>query len=157
MGPSRNNQRDFDAVVSGFLFSVCVYFLFPSTPPPPEGTAVHLLDGTTRPHLFVDSRLTFCFPLVCMQLRSTVLSSKRHDTLRSLRCLTDHFSSASLMYIFCKSALSSLFVLPQINCVTFPLPGEGPEQQLLKPDEWSYCDYFWVSSAATGKIFLVIF
>uniref|UniRef100_A0AAQ5ZU52 Growth arrest-specific 7a n=1 Tax=Amphiprion ocellaris TaxID=80972 RepID=A0AAQ5ZU52_AMPOC len=31
----------------------------------------------------------------------------------------------------------------QINCVTFPLPGEGPEQQLLKPDEWSYCDYFW--------------
>uniref|UniRef100_A0A8C2WY66 Growth arrest specific 7 n=1 Tax=Cyclopterus lumpus TaxID=8103 RepID=A0A8C2WY66_CYCLU len=34
-----------------------------------------------------------------------------------------------------------------INCVTFPLPGEGPEQQLLKPKEWSYCDYFWVSSA----------
>ncbi|XP_036945669.1 growth arrest-specific protein 7a isoform X5 [Acanthopagrus latus] len=31
----------------------------------------------------------------------------------------------------------------QINCVTFPLPGEGPEQQLLKPNEWSYCDYFW--------------
>uniref|UniRef100_A0A671WZ43 Growth arrest specific 7 n=1 Tax=Sparus aurata TaxID=8175 RepID=A0A671WZ43_SPAAU len=30
-----------------------------------------------------------------------------------------------------------------INCVTFPLPGEGPEQQLLKPNEWSYCDYFW--------------
>ncbi|CAK6968882.1 growth arrest-specific protein 7a isoform X2 [Scomber scombrus] len=30
-----------------------------------------------------------------------------------------------------------------INCVTFPLPGEGPEQQLLKPTEWSYCDYFW--------------
>uniref|UniRef100_A0A8C2WXZ3 Growth arrest specific 7 n=1 Tax=Cyclopterus lumpus TaxID=8103 RepID=A0A8C2WXZ3_CYCLU len=30
-----------------------------------------------------------------------------------------------------------------INCVTFPLPGEGPEQQLLKPKEWSYCDYFW--------------
>ncbi|CAB1418976.1 unnamed protein product [Pleuronectes platessa] len=30
-----------------------------------------------------------------------------------------------------------------INCVTFPLPGEGPEQQLLKPSEWSYCDYFW--------------
>jgi len=20
-----------------------------------------------------------------------------------------------------------------------------PEQQLLKPSEWSYCDYFWVS------------
>ncbi|MEQ2224657.1 Growth arrest-specific protein 7 [Ilyodon furcidens] len=31
----------------------------------------------------------------------------------------------------------------RINCVTFPLPGEGPEQQLLKPNEWSYCDYFW--------------
>lgn len=30
-----------------------------------------------------------------------------------------------------------------INCVTFPLAGEGPEQQLLKPNEWSYCDYFW--------------
>uniref|UniRef100_A0A4W6E968 Growth arrest specific 7 n=1 Tax=Lates calcarifer TaxID=8187 RepID=A0A4W6E968_LATCA len=37
-------------------------------------------------------------------------------------------------------SVSSLF---QINCVTFPLPGEGPEQQLLKPNEWSYCDYFW--------------
>uniref|UniRef100_A0A674NLH4 Growth arrest-specific 7a n=1 Tax=Takifugu rubripes TaxID=31033 RepID=A0A674NLH4_TAKRU len=36
-----------------------------------------------------------------------------------------------------------LFVSLQINCVTFPLPGEGPEQQLLKPNEWSYCDYFW--------------
>ncbi|XP_077940293.1 growth arrest-specific protein 7a isoform X4 [Gasterosteus aculeatus] len=33
--------------------------------------------------------------------------------------------------------------LKQINCVTFPLPGEGPEQQLLKPNEWSYCDFFW--------------
>uniref|UniRef100_A0A3P9N592 Growth arrest specific 7 n=1 Tax=Poecilia reticulata TaxID=8081 RepID=A0A3P9N592_POERE len=30
-----------------------------------------------------------------------------------------------------------------VNCVTFPLPGDGPEQQLLKPNEWSYCDYFW--------------
>lgn len=46
----------------------------------------------------------------------------------------------------CFSSPSCLltFVL-QINCVTFPLPGEGPEQQLLKPNEWSYCDYFWVS------------
>lgn len=42
-----------------------------------------------------------------------------------------------------------LLSLLQINCVTFPLPGEGPEQQLLKPNEWSYCDYFWVSSAQT--------
>uniref|UniRef100_A0A8C9TD19 Growth arrest specific 7 n=1 Tax=Scleropages formosus TaxID=113540 RepID=A0A8C9TD19_SCLFO len=30
-----------------------------------------------------------------------------------------------------------------INCVTFPLPMNVPEQQLLKPNEWSYCDYFW--------------
>ncbi|XP_061823126.1 growth arrest-specific protein 7-like isoform X1 [Nerophis lumbriciformis] len=30
-----------------------------------------------------------------------------------------------------------------INCVTFPLPASMPEQQLLKPNEWSYCDYFW--------------
>ncbi|KAG7236462.1 hypothetical protein INR49_000940 [Caranx melampygus] len=30
-----------------------------------------------------------------------------------------------------------------INCVTFPSPACMPEQQLLKPDEWSYCDYFW--------------
>uniref|UniRef100_A0A8C2K2J6 Growth arrest specific 7 n=1 Tax=Cyprinus carpio TaxID=7962 RepID=A0A8C2K2J6_CYPCA len=32
---------------------------------------------------------------------------------------------------------------PAINCVTFPLPLHMSEQQLLKPDEWSYCDYFW--------------
>ncbi|XP_016093995.1 growth arrest-specific protein 7-like [Sinocyclocheilus grahami] len=30
-----------------------------------------------------------------------------------------------------------------INCVTFPVPTSAPEQQLLKPSEWSYCDYFW--------------
>ncbi|XP_019720021.1 growth arrest-specific protein 7 isoform X2 [Hippocampus comes] len=30
-----------------------------------------------------------------------------------------------------------------INCVTFPLPAAMSEQQLLKPNEWSYCDYFW--------------
>ncbi|XP_028297803.1 growth arrest-specific protein 7-like isoform X2 [Gouania willdenowi] len=30
---------------------------------------------------------------------------------------------------------------PQINCVTFPTC--WTEQQLLKPHEWSYCDYFW--------------
>uniref|UniRef100_A0A3Q4MPS0 Growth arrest specific 7 n=1 Tax=Neolamprologus brichardi TaxID=32507 RepID=A0A3Q4MPS0_NEOBR len=30
-----------------------------------------------------------------------------------------------------------------INCVTFPSPACMPEQQLLKPSEWSYCDYFW--------------
>uniref|UniRef100_A0A8C7ZBF8 Growth arrest specific 7 n=1 Tax=Oryzias sinensis TaxID=183150 RepID=A0A8C7ZBF8_9TELE len=30
-----------------------------------------------------------------------------------------------------------------INCVTFPSPSCITEQQLLKPNEWSYCDYFW--------------
>ncbi|XP_041076069.1 growth arrest-specific protein 7-like isoform X2 [Polyodon spathula] len=30
-----------------------------------------------------------------------------------------------------------------INCVTFPHPNTMPEQELLKPGEWSYCDYFW--------------
>ncbi|XP_076852903.1 growth arrest-specific protein 7a isoform X2 [Brachyhypopomus gauderio] len=30
-----------------------------------------------------------------------------------------------------------------INFVTFPLSQSTPEQQLLKPSEWSYCDYFW--------------
>ncbi|NWT45558.1 GAS7 protein, partial [Chroicocephalus maculipennis] len=41
--------------------------------------------------------------------------------------------------------LSSLGIPPEqeINCVTFPHPDVMPEQQLLKPSEWSYCDYFW--------------
>ncbi|XP_033896152.3 growth arrest-specific protein 7-like isoform X2 [Acipenser ruthenus] len=30
-----------------------------------------------------------------------------------------------------------------VNCVTFPHPSTMPEQELLKPGEWSYCDYFW--------------
>ncbi|XP_077481447.1 growth arrest-specific protein 7 isoform X1 [Stigmatopora argus] len=30
-----------------------------------------------------------------------------------------------------------------INCVTIPLSTSMSEQQLLKPNEWSYCDYFW--------------
>lgn len=38
----------------------------------------------------------------------------------------------------------------QINCVTFPHPDTMPEQQLLKPTEWSYCDYFWVSGASVS-------
>uniref|UniRef100_A0A8C7LFC7 Growth arrest specific 7 n=1 Tax=Oncorhynchus kisutch TaxID=8019 RepID=A0A8C7LFC7_ONCKI len=40
-------------------------------------------------------------------------------------------------------SLSLFHSLFQMNCVTFPLPMSMPEQQLLKPDEWSYCDYFW--------------
>ncbi|TNN50626.1 Growth arrest-specific protein 7 [Liparis tanakae] len=31
-----------------------------------------------------------------------------------------------------------------INCVTFPSLSSMPEQQLLKPNEWSYCDFFWM-------------
>ncbi|XP_032899988.1 growth arrest-specific protein 7 isoform X2 [Amblyraja radiata] len=33
--------------------------------------------------------------------------------------------------------------LMTINCVTFPHPDVMSEQQLLKPADWSYCDYFW--------------
>lgn len=55
------------------------------------------------------------------------------------------FSSANkfhyLLTIFC----FFFFFFKQINCVTFPHPDIMPEQQLLKPSEWSYCDYFWVS------------
>uniref|UniRef100_A0A8D2PUL6 Growth arrest specific 7 n=1 Tax=Zosterops lateralis melanops TaxID=1220523 RepID=A0A8D2PUL6_ZOSLA len=45
------------------------------------------------------------------------------------------------------SSQETLCSLPKyhhmINCVTFPHPDVMPEQQLLKPSEWSYCDYFW--------------
>lgn len=34
---------------------------------------------------------------------------------------------------------------PQINYVTFPSLACMTEQQLLKPKEWSYCDFFWVN------------
>ncbi|NWH18777.1 GAS7 protein, partial [Grus americana] len=42
-----------------------------------------------------------------------------------------------LVTLFC------FFFFLQINSVTFPHPDIMPEQQLLKPSEWSYCDYFW--------------
>uniref|UniRef100_A0A9J7YBN0 Growth arrest specific 7 n=1 Tax=Cyprinus carpio carpio TaxID=630221 RepID=A0A9J7YBN0_CYPCA len=38
---------------------------------------------------------------------------------------------------------NQLVEMCNINSVTFPLPLHMSEQQLLKPDEWSYCDYFW--------------
>lgn len=47
---------------------------------------------------------------------------------------------------------SLLFCALQINCVTFPHPDTMPEQQLLKPTEWSYCDYFWVSAASVSPV-----
>lgn len=44
-----------------------------------------------------------------------------------------------------------------VNCVTFPVLSCLSEQPLLKPHEWSYCDYFWAdrkeaqaNSALTG-------
>jgi hypothetical protein len=46
------------------------------------------------------------------------------------------------------TAFFSQFCTLQINCVTFPHPDTMPEQQLLKPTEWSYCDYFWVGTAS---------
>lgn len=49
------------------------------------------------------------------------------------------------------TAFFSPFCTLQINCVTFPHPDTMPEQQLLKPTEWSYCDYFWVG-AASGSL-----
>ncbi|KFW76105.1 Growth arrest-specific protein 7, partial [Manacus vitellinus] len=42
-----------------------------------------------------------------------------------------------------KQQQAQLSVTTVINCVTFPHPDVMPEQQLLKPSEWSYCDYFW--------------
>uniref|UniRef100_A0A8C2ZU62 Growth arrest specific 7 n=1 Tax=Cyclopterus lumpus TaxID=8103 RepID=A0A8C2ZU62_CYCLU len=41
------------------------------------------------------------------------------------------------------SLVSKSSTEPQINCVTFPSLACMPEQQLLKPNEWSYCDFFW--------------
>ncbi|XP_059901082.1 growth arrest-specific protein 7a [Gadus macrocephalus] len=52
--------------------------------------------------------------------------------------LRNWFHKSTLILTRCGSV--AMF---QVNCVTFPLPGEGPEQQLLKPNDWSYCDYFW--------------
>ncbi|TRY84991.1 hypothetical protein DNTS_016181, partial [Danionella cerebrum] len=42
---------------------------------------------------------------------------------------------------YCHRGQASVYV-HVINCVTFP--ELATDQQLLKPDEWSYCDYFWV-------------
>uniref|UniRef100_A0A8D3BVK8 Growth arrest specific 7 n=1 Tax=Scophthalmus maximus TaxID=52904 RepID=A0A8D3BVK8_SCOMX len=53
------------------------------------------------------------------------------------------FLTASLNCPPCGAVSLPLLSLSQINCVTFPSPVCMPEQQLLKPNEWSYCDYFW--------------
>uniref|UniRef100_A0A8C9XVQ1 Growth arrest specific 7 n=1 Tax=Sander lucioperca TaxID=283035 RepID=A0A8C9XVQ1_SANLU len=57
-------------------------------------------------------------------------------------CSSTQFLKGTNMSLLSVISVFLLFSL-QINCVTFPLPGESPEQQLLKPNEWSYCDYFW--------------
>lgn len=98
---------------------------------------------SSSPHTF-----THAWPFSC----------HAHDPDKTLTLLASTFSflPAALQQlcfswvITCHLSVSSRFLL-QINCVTFPLPGEGPEQQLLKPDEWSYCDYFWVSSSKTQR------
>ncbi|KPP80303.1 growth arrest-specific protein 7-like [Scleropages formosus] len=54
---------------------------------------------------------------------------------------TDHQASVASSIFFLE--YSSIHPVKMINCVTFPLPMNVPEQQLLKPNEWSYCDYFW--------------
>uniref|UniRef100_A0A4W5QWD3 Growth arrest specific 7 n=1 Tax=Hucho hucho TaxID=62062 RepID=A0A4W5QWD3_9TELE len=66
---------------------------------------------------------------------SSFLSSSPSDVSKKPLSLVSH----SLEFV-------SQFFCIQINCVTFPLPSvtpDQPEQQLLKPNEWSYCDYFW--------------
>uniref|UniRef100_A0A673XUB1 Growth arrest specific 7 n=1 Tax=Salmo trutta TaxID=8032 RepID=A0A673XUB1_SALTR len=66
---------------------------------------------------------------------SSFLSSSPSDVSQKPLSLVSH----SLQF-------DSQFFGIQINCVTFPLPSvtpDQPEQQLLKPNEWSYCDYFW--------------
>uniref|UniRef100_A0A8D3CNT1 Growth arrest specific 7 n=1 Tax=Scophthalmus maximus TaxID=52904 RepID=A0A8D3CNT1_SCOMX len=61
----------------------------------------------------------------------------------SIRFLFLFFLTASLNCPPCGAVSLPLLSLSQINCVTFPSPVCMPEQQLLKPNEWSYCDYFW--------------
>uniref|UniRef100_A0A8C1IH50 Growth arrest specific 7 n=1 Tax=Cyprinus carpio TaxID=7962 RepID=A0A8C1IH50_CYPCA len=58
------------------------------------------------------------------------------NTISNGKNLQPPLDLRSTYFSFCSSH-------PAINCVTFPLPLHMSEQQLLKPDEWSYCDYFW--------------
>uniref|UniRef100_A0A7N6B3E5 Growth arrest specific 7 n=1 Tax=Anabas testudineus TaxID=64144 RepID=A0A7N6B3E5_ANATE len=59
-----------------------------------------------------------------------------------------HFGRASFLFLQSPGSTSptrkqNRETTVTINCVTFPSPVCMPEQQLLKPNEWSYCDYFW--------------
>uniref|UniRef100_A0A673IJ34 Growth arrest-specific protein 7-like n=1 Tax=Sinocyclocheilus rhinocerous TaxID=307959 RepID=A0A673IJ34_9TELE len=64
-------------------------------------------------------------PKTAAKHKNSVPTGKKHTFSRSSRCLW------------------MISVPLQIHSVTFPLPLHMSEQQLLKPDEWSYCDYFW--------------
>uniref|UniRef100_A0AAZ3S0W2 Growth arrest specific 7 n=1 Tax=Oncorhynchus tshawytscha TaxID=74940 RepID=A0AAZ3S0W2_ONCTS len=71
-------------------------------------------------------------------------SSNGKETDIQSNCHCHHLRASGRIRTIEKCILISLSLsLSQINCVTFPLPMSTPEQQLLKPDEWSYCDYFW--------------
>uniref|UniRef100_A0A8C7D8G4 Growth arrest specific 7 n=1 Tax=Oncorhynchus kisutch TaxID=8019 RepID=A0A8C7D8G4_ONCKI len=72
-------------------------------------------------------------------------SSNGKETDIQSNCHCHHLRASGTIRTIEKCILISLSLsLSQINCVTFPLPMSTPEQQLLKPDEWSYCDYFWM-------------
>uniref|UniRef100_A0A8C9XYE2 Growth arrest specific 7 n=1 Tax=Sander lucioperca TaxID=283035 RepID=A0A8C9XYE2_SANLU len=69
------------------------------------------------------------------------------SSLNGSGCQSDFDFLSLFNFLFSLSlslSLSLSFSLSfSINCVTFPTPACMPEQQLLKPNEWSYCDFFW--------------
>uniref|UniRef100_A0A9J7XB34 Growth arrest specific 7 n=1 Tax=Cyprinus carpio carpio TaxID=630221 RepID=A0A9J7XB34_CYPCA len=67
---------------------------------------------------------------------------RKTSTDQQVRLISHIWTSSHLFISQIPLDYKSDFI-PKINCVTFPLPLHMSEQQLLKPDEWSYCDYFW--------------
>uniref|UniRef100_A0A8C1IH52 Growth arrest specific 7 n=1 Tax=Cyprinus carpio TaxID=7962 RepID=A0A8C1IH52_CYPCA len=67
---------------------------------------------------------------------------RKTSTDQQVRLISHIWTSSHLFILQIPLDYKSDFI-PKINCVTFPLPLHMSEQQLLKPDEWSYCDYFW--------------
>ncbi|KAL0596856.1 Growth arrest-specific protein 7 [Plecturocebus cupreus] len=61
----------------------------------------------------------------------------------SLELLTSAAINSAVVKKRVWTSLQPCNCICKINCVTFPHPDTMPEQQLLKPTEWSYCDYFW--------------
>uniref|UniRef100_A0A9J7Y1H8 Growth arrest-specific 7a n=1 Tax=Cyprinus carpio carpio TaxID=630221 RepID=A0A9J7Y1H8_CYPCA len=71
------------------------------------------------------------------------ISTKETTWERPSRSTTSNISTRSIhAHTHCELTFLC-FISLQINCVTFPVPASALEQQLLKPSEWSYCDYFW--------------